>query len=141
MTADTPATKQAIKQPIEIKGVSHPTILRYFETLNAGEFEVTSQLFAIEGAMQPPFEAPIVGRAAIAAYLQKEAPGLIAQPQEGISQESELNCTEFQIAGKVQMPMFGVNVTWYFSIDSMNQFTFTRIKLNASPQELLRLRG
>lgn len=120
---------------INIEGVSHPTILRYFETLNAGEFEATSQLFAIDGAMQPPFESPIVGRAAIAAYLQKEASGLIAMPREGISDNSE-----FQVTGRVQMPMFGVNVTWYFNIGADDQLTFTRIKLIASPQELMKLR-
>lgn len=125
-------------EPIE--GISHPTILRYFETLNAGEFEATSQLFAIEGAMQPPFETPIVGRDAISAFLQKEAPGLIAMPRSGISQEVDTNCTEFQIVGKVQMPMFGVNVTWYFNLNAAGELTFTRIKLNASPQELLKLR-
>ncbi|MBW4524573.1 MAG: ketosteroid isomerase family protein [Phormidium tanganyikae FI6-MK23] len=127
-------------QPIEIEGISHPTILQYFETLNAGEFEATSQLFAIEGAMQPPFETPIMGREAILAYLQKEAPGLIAMPQAGIFEETDQHCTDFQITGKVQMPMFGVNVTWYFTIDQTDQVTFTRIKLNASPQELAKLR-
>ncbi len=127
-------------QTIQIEGISHPTILQYFETLNAGEFAATSQLFAIEGAMKPPFEDLIVGRDAIAAYLQKEASGLIAMPSTGIFQETDQNCTEFQITGKVQMPMFGVNVTWFFTLDSNEQLTFTRIKLNASPQELAKLR-
>jgi hypothetical protein len=126
--------------PIEIQGVSHPTILRYFATLNAGEFEATSQLFAIEGVMKPPFEDSIVGRDAILAYLQQEAPGLTALPEAGISRESDPDCTEFEIAGKVQMPMFGVNVTWYFSVDANDLLTLTRIKLNAAPQELLKLR-
>ncbi|MBD1823900.1 nuclear transport factor 2 family protein [Cyanobacteria bacterium FACHB-DQ100] len=127
-------------QSIEIEGISHPIILRYFETLNAGEFEATSQLFAIEGAMQPPFEQPIIGREAITAYLQKEAPGLTALPQAGTSHTTDQNAIEFQITGRVQMPMFGVNVTWYFTLDSNDQLMFTRIKLNASPQELMKLR-
>jgi len=127
-------------QTIVIEGISHPTILRYFETLNAGEFEATSQLFAIEGEMKPPFEASIVGRDAIADYLKREAPGLITIPQAGMAEETDQNCTEFQITGKVQMPMFGVNVTWYFTVDQTDQLTFTRIKLNASPQELVNLR-
>ncbi len=127
-------------QTIQIEGVSHSTILRYFETLNAGEFAATSQLFAIEGVMKPPFETPIVGRDAIAAYLKKEAPGLIAMPRSGISQKLSQNCTEFQITGTVQMLMLGVNVTWYFNLDAFGDLTFTQIKLNASPQELLKLR-
>lgn len=127
-------------QSIEIEGISHSTILQYFETLNAEEFEATSQLFAIDGAMQPPFEQPIIGREAIAAYLQKEAPGLTALPKAGISHTTDQDAIEFQITGRVQMPMFGVNVTWYFTLDSRDQLMFTRIKLNASPQELMKLR-
>jgi hypothetical protein len=120
---------------MEIEGISHPTILSYFETLNAGEFEATSDLFDVEGAMQPPFETPITGREAIATYLKKEAPGLVALPQKSISQE------DIQIAGKVQMPMFSVNVTWFFTLNPEGQITFTRIKLNASPKELIKLRS
>jgi hypothetical protein len=123
---------------MEIEGISHPTILRYFATLNAGEFEATSELFDPEGAMQAPFESPIVGRSAIADYLQREAVGLQAFPREGIEVPEK---TEYQITGKVQMPMFSVNVTWFFTLNSNQEITFTRIKLNATPQELLKLRG
>ncbi|MCU0549934.1 MAG: ketosteroid isomerase family protein [Leptolyngbya sp. Prado105] len=121
---------------MEIEGISHSTILKYFETLNAGEFEATSELFAPEGAMQPPFESAMVGRDAIVQYLRKEASGLTALPQAG----SAVTETDYQIAGKVQMPMFGVNVTWYFTIDADDKIAFTRIKLNASPQELVNLK-
>lgn len=120
---------------LSIDGISHPTILQYFETLNAGDFEATSELFGADGAMQPPFENPIVGSDAISAYLKKEAPGLTALPQAGISTDPD-----YQVNGRVQMPMFGVNVTWYFTLNSIDQFTFVRIKLNASPQELVKLR-
>ncbi|GAP94351.1 ketosteroid isomerase family protein [Leptolyngbya sp. NIES-2104] len=118
-----------------IDGISHPTILQYFETLNVGEFEATSELFAIDGAMQPPFEKPIEGRDAIANYLKKEAIGLMALPHAGVVTDSE-----YQITGRVQMPMFGVNVTWNFTLNSNDQIAFVRIKLNASPQELVKLR-
>lgn len=120
---------------MEIEGISHPTILSYFETLNAAEFEATSELFDPEGAMQPPFESLIIGRSAIAAYLKKEAPGMVALPQKGILQDNG----EVQIVGKVQMPMFSVNVTWLFQLNPEHSITFTRIKLNASPQELIKL--
>ncbi|MBE9014316.1 nuclear transport factor 2 family protein [Pseudanabaenaceae cyanobacterium LEGE 13415] len=120
---------------LSIDGISHPTILQYFETLNAGDFEAVSELFAIDGAMQPPFEKPIAGRDAIASYLKQEATGLTALPQAGIVTEQD-----YQITGRVQMPMFGVNVTWYFIINPDEQLTFLRIKLNASPQELANLR-
>lgn len=123
---------------MEIEGISHPTILRYFETLNAGEFEATSELFDLEGAMQAPFESPIVGRSEIADYLQREAVGLQAFPREGIAVPET---TDYQITGKVQMPMFSVNVTWFFTLNDNQEITFTRIKLNATPQELMKLRG
>lgn len=125
---------------IAIEGISHPTILRYFETLNAGDFAATSELFALNGAMQPPFESPIRGREAIIEYLQREAQGLTTIPREGIAHPADQNCTEFEIAGRAQLPMFGVNVTWYFTLNSDQEVLFTRIKLNASPQELLKLR-
>lgn len=120
---------------LSIDGISHSTILRYFESLNAGDFKATSELFEVDGAMQPPFEKPIEGRDAIVNYLNKEAIGLMALPQAGVATDSD-----YQITGKVQMPMFGVNVTWYFTLNSSEQITFVRIKLNASPQELVKLR-
>ena len=54
-----------------IEGITEPTVLRYFETLNAGDFENTAALFAADGAIHPPFESGIVGPEAIAAYLTR----------------------------------------------------------------------
>ena len=60
---------------IAIEGITEPTILRYFETLNAGDFEAGAALFAPDGVMYPPFESGITGSGAIANYLQQEAQG------------------------------------------------------------------
>lgn len=125
-------------QTLEV--ISHPTVLRYFETLNAEAFEAVSQLFAIEGVMHPPFESPIEGRDAIAQYLQKEAQGLKLEPQQESMQPLEDGCTEFQITGKVQTPVFGVNVSWRFIVNPADEIAFVKIKLIASPKELLNLR-
>jgi len=122
---------------LTIAGISEPVVLRYFETLNEEAFEATSQLFAVDGAMQPPFEQPIEGRDAIAAYLQAEAKGLKLQPRQGVAQAVEDGCTVVEVSGKVQTPIFAVNVSWHFTLNENKELAFAKIKLLASPQELL----
>ncbi|MEP1060850.1 MULTISPECIES: ketosteroid isomerase family protein [Cyanophyceae] len=129
---------QATASPaLTIAGISEPVILRYFETLNEEAFEATSQLFAVDGVMQPPFEQAIEGQAAIATYLQAEAKGLKLQPRQGVAQAVEDGCTTVEVSGKVQTPIFGVNVSWLFTLNENKELTFAKIKLLASPQELL----
>ncbi|KAM3096020.1 ketosteroid isomerase family protein [Phormidesmis sp. 146-35] len=125
---------------LKIEGIANPTIVAYFETLNSGDFEQTSGLFAINGAMKPPFESPIEGREAIAQYLQTEAKGMVLQPQQGTTLSLEDGCTEVQVRGKVQTPLFGVNVGWQFVLNADQEILLAKIKLLASPQELLKLR-
>ncbi|MBW4567489.1 MAG: nuclear transport factor 2 family protein [Tolypothrix carrinoi HA7290-LM1] len=132
------ATTEAEK--FQIEGISEPVILRYFESLNAGEFDETASLFAPDGVMQPPFESGIVGLDAIATYLKQEAQGIKAEPRQGISENLDNNQIEFQVSGKAQTTWCGVNVMWLFVLNQERQIQFTRIKLLASPQELLNLR-
>ena len=134
----TIATTEAEK--LQIEGITEPVILRYFESLNAGEFERTASLFAPDGVMQPPFESGIVGSNAIAAYLKQEAQGIKAEPREGIAENLDNNQIEFQVSGKAQTTWCGVNVMWLFILNQERQIQFTKIKLLASPQELLILR-
>ncbi|XHX79568.1 MAG: ketosteroid isomerase family protein [Stenomitos frigidus ULC029] len=122
---------------LTIAGISEPVIVRYFETLNEAAFEVTSHLFAVDGVMQPPFEQPIEGREAIATYLRAEAKGLQLQPRRGVARSLENGCTEVEVSGKVQTPVFGVNVSWLFTLNENKELAFAKIKLLASPQELL----
>ncbi|MBW4690786.1 MAG: ketosteroid isomerase family protein [Lyngbya sp. HA4199-MV5] len=126
---------------VTIANINEPIILRYFETLNDGDFEATGQLFAVEGVMKPPFEQPIVGTEAIVAYLQTEAKGLTLQPQQGVVQRLDDGCREVQVTGKVQTPLFSVNVSWQFVLNHEDKLLLAKIKLLASPQELLRFRG
>lgn len=123
-----------------IAGVDAPTILQYFEALNAGEFQRVSELFAIDGALQPPFDDVIVGRAAIAAYLDKEARGFTLQPQSSVAQPLDNGCTEFDIVGQVQTAWFSVNVRWSFILSPDQEIFLVRVKLLASLKELLPLR-
>lgn len=125
---------------LSIEGVTEATILSYFETLNSGDFEGTGALFAPDGAMLPPFDSPVVGKEAIVAYLQEEAKGMQLFPRAGICEQLEDGYLQFQIAGKVQTPFFGVNVSWIFVLDPQSKIFSATIKLLASPQELLNLR-
>jgi len=125
---------------IQIEGITEPCILDYFTTLNAGQFEQTAALFAEDGVMCPPFESGIVGTNAIAAYLQQEAQGLKADPRQGIIDNLENDQIQVQVTGKAQTSWCGVNVMWLFILNAQRQITYTKIKLLASPQELLALR-
>ncbi|MDB9362955.1 nuclear transport factor 2 family protein [Nodularia spumigena CS-588/02] len=129
-----------ITEELQIEGIVEPTIRRYFETLNAGEFAATAVLFADDGVMHPPFESGIVGQEAIAIYLQQEAENIQACPRQGIVETLENDHIEFQVTGKAQTSWCGVNVTWYFILNQQRQISNAKIKLLGSPQELLALR-
>ncbi|HEY9618697.1 MAG TPA: nuclear transport factor 2 family protein [Microcoleaceae cyanobacterium] len=129
-----PVTTQAIE------GLTEPVILRYFELLNAGEFQAASELFAEDGALQPPFEGQIVGREAISNYLVKEAQGLILRPQWGNQRLLDDGCTEFEVAGNVQTALLTVNVSWSMILSPWKELFLVRVKLLASLQELAKFR-
>jgi hypothetical protein len=136
----TPTPQSASTADLTIEGITESVVVRYFETMNAGEYEETAALFAEVGVMQPPFEQPIAGREAIASYLEAEAKGMKLSPRKGIAEILEDNQTEIQVTGKVQTSVFGVNVSWIFVLSPEQEILFTKIKLLASPQELLNLR-
>ncbi len=124
----------------QIQEITETSVLRYFETLNAGEFDQTAALFAKDGVMRPPLESDIVGCDAIAAYLKQEAQNIKAYPNTGISDTLENGNIQVQVTGKAQTSWCGVNVLWIFILNQQRQILYTRIKLLASPQELLSLR-
>ncbi|GAX35500.1 YybH family protein [Nodularia sp. NIES-3585] len=127
-------------EEFQIEGIIEPIILRYFETLNAGEFPATVALFADDGVMYPPFESGIVGKEAIALYLEQEAQNTKAFPRQGIVETLENEHIQFQVTGKAQTSWCGVNVTWFFILNRQRQIINAKIKLLGSPQELLALR-
>ncbi|MEO0839774.1 MAG: ketosteroid isomerase family protein [Cyanobacteria bacterium J06643_5] len=128
------------KESIDIQGINEPTIQHYFHSLNANDYEKTASLFAENGVMHPPFESGITGRDAILNYLNKEAIDIKAYPRECVSEILEDNQTQIKVAGKVETPWFGVNVSWLFLLNENCQILDVKIKLLASPQELLSLR-
>ncbi|MBD1885803.1 nuclear transport factor 2 family protein [Microcoleus vaginatus] len=137
----TATTRPILTSSIKIPGITMPEILQYFETLNAGDFEATANLFADDGVLHAPFEEPIIGSISIATYLKKEARGMQLEPQQGVSQILEDGKVEVQVSGRVQTPAFGVNVGWLFLLNSDQKLLSVTVKLLASPQELLNLRS
>jgi hypothetical protein len=136
----TATTRPILTTSIKIAGITMPEVLQYFETLNAGDFEATANLFADKGVLHAPFEDPIIGRISIATYLKKEARGMQLQPQKGVSQILEEGKVEVQVSGRVQTSAFGVNVGWRFLFNYDQKILSVTVKLLASPQELLNLR-
>jgi hypothetical protein len=137
----TATTRPIITSSIKIAGITKPTVLRYFETLNAGDFDATANLFAEDGVLHAPFEEPIIGSSSIATYLKTEARGMQLEPQQGVSEILEDGNVEVQVSGRVQTSAFGINVAWLFLLNSDQKLLSVTVKLLASPQELLNLRS
>lgn len=123
-----------------IEGIDESVVWRYFQTMNAADYEGTAALFAPTGVMHPPFEEPKEGTEAIATYLKAEAKGMQLFPREGIAETIEEDQIQVQVKGKVQTALFGVNVAWIFILNPEREILYAQIKLLASPQELLNLR-
>ncbi|HEY9832548.1 MAG TPA: ketosteroid isomerase family protein [Stenomitos sp.] len=123
-----------------IEGIDESVVWRYFQTMNAADYEGTAALFAPTGVMHPPFEEPIEGTEAIATYLKAEAKGMQLIPKQGIAETLEDGQIQVQVKGKVQTSVFGVNVAWIFMLNAEREILDAQIKLLASPQELLNLR-
>lgn len=123
-----------------IEGITEPVILNYFTYLNSGDFKATADLFATDGILQPPFEDPIVGREAIAQYLNLEGKGLELYPKQGNIETTDDQLTKILITGKVKTSLFSVNVSWDFLLTPDQEIAFAEIKLLAALQELLHLK-
>jgi hypothetical protein len=117
-----------------------PSLVKYFETINSGDFEATAALFAENGELYPPFEASIAGREAIALYLKAEAKGMRLEPHQSNVSLSEDNLIKVNVSGKVFTSLFSVNVAWQFLLNSSSQIIAAKINLLASAQELLQLK-
>lgn len=133
-------TEAPTEHSIAIAGIEELAIVNYFATINQEEFSQTAALFAEDGKMLAPFAEPIVGRENIAAYLAEEATGMKLLPVQGILETEEENET-YKVLGKVRTSLFSVNVAWYFTLNCDRQLTSARIKLLASPQQLLNLQS
>jgi hypothetical protein len=120
--------------------IENAIIKQYFEALNQGDVAAVAELFAPDGILQPPFHQPIVGRAAIAQYLQEEAVGINLSPTDYSFQPLESGQTEHMISGKVQTSLLCVNALWNIVLEKDSKISFVRVKLLASLAELLKVR-
>jgi hypothetical protein len=125
---------------IEIVGINEPTIEKYFQTINQGDYQATAQLFTKEGILKAPFELPIAGKDEIVKYLTAEAKGMKLIPRQGNQESRQEELCLYQIQGKVKTSLFSVNVAWDFLLNRMSEIVEVKIKLLASPQELLKIR-
>ena len=135
---------EPVSTKVKIEGIDEPAVLRYVEAMNADNFDAAIALFTPDGALQPPFQKPIVGHEAIARYMREEAQGLNMMPQQGISEVQADGSKQLKVTGVVQTPWFGVNVgmniAWRFLINPQGKIFFVAIDMLASPEELLNLR-
>jgi hypothetical protein len=128
---------------VTIEGVTNSTVLNYMDNLNANDFGTLIDLFAPDGALQPPFQRPIVGRDAVLQFFNEECQNLKLIPERGVSEPAEDGYTQVKVTGKVQTPWFGaavgMNMAWRFLINPDGKIFFVAIDLLASPKELLNL--
>lgn len=128
---------------VTIQGVTNATVLNYMDNLNANDFDALIELFLPDGALQPPFKRPIVGKENILRFFKEECQNLKLIPQNGVTEPADGGYTQVKVTGKVQTPWFGGNVgmdiAWRFLMNPEGKIFFVAIDLLASPKELLNL--
>lgn len=133
----------AQRTQVSIQGIDNPTVLSYMNNLNANDFEALIQLFVPDGALQPPFQRPIVGKDKIMRFFREECQNLNLLPERGVSEPADDGYTQVKVTGKVQTPWFGaavgMNMAWRFLLNPDGKIFFVAIDLLASPKELLNL--
>jgi hypothetical protein len=122
----------AQRTQVAIEGVDNQTVLAYINNMNANDFDVVIELFAPTGALQPPFQKPIVGKEDVLRYLREECQNLKLMPERGVVESVDDGFTQIKVTGKVQTPWFG-------AADAQGKIFFVAIDLLASPKELLNL--
>ena len=138
----TPPTPEELRKNVFIEGVINPTVNSYMNLLNANDFDNLIQLFLPDGALQAPFQKPIVGTEAILRFFREDCQNLRLLPERGYSEPTEGDFTQIKVTGKVQTPWFGagigMNVAWRFLLNPEGKIYFVAIDLLASPAELLK---
>jgi len=127
---------------VVIEGVENATVINYTDLLNANDFDNLIELFLPDGALQPPFQRPIVGRDAVLRFFREDCQNLKLLPDRGVTEPSDGGFTQIKVTGKVQTPWFGagvgMNVAWRFLLDPQGKIYFVAIDLLASAAELLK---
>ena len=138
-----PPQEMSQRQEVAIPGITNPTILAYMNNMNANDFDALIELFLPDGALQPPFQRPIIGKESIMRFFKQECQNLKLLPENGVVEPAEDNYTQVKVTGKVQTPWFGakvgMNIAWRFLLDPNDKVFFVAIDLLASPKELMNL--
>jgi len=138
-----PPQQMSQRTSVAIQGVDNQTVLSYMNYMNANDFDALIQLFTDDGALQPPFQRPIIGKDAVYRFFREECQNLKLVPEQGVSEPTEEGYTQIKVTGKVQTPWFGagvgMNMAWRFLLNPENKIYFVAIDLLASPKELLNL--
>jgi len=133
----------AQRSRVTIEGVDNPTILSNMDNLNANDFEALIQLFTPDGALQPPFQKPIIGKDDVLRFFKEDCQNLKLLPERGVVEPAPDGYTQIKVTGKVQTPWFGagvgMNIAWRFLLNPENKIFFVAIDLLASAKELLNL--
>jgi hypothetical protein len=131
------------REKVQIEGVDNETVLSYMNNLNANDFDALIELFTSDGALQPPFQRPIVGKEAVLRFFREDCQNLKLIPERGVVEPADDGYTQIKVTGKVQTPWFGagvgMNMAWRFLLSPDNKIFFVAIDLLASPKELLNL--
>ena len=135
-------TPEESRKKVFIEGVINPTINAYMDLLNANDFDNLIALFLPDGALQPPFQKPIVGTDAILRFFREDCQNLRLLPERGYAEPADGGFNQIKVTGKVQTPWFGagvgMNVAWRFLLNPEGKIYFVAIDLLASPAELLK---
>ena len=135
-------TPEELRKKVFIEGVINPTVNNYMDLLNANDFDNLIQLFLPDGALQPPFQKPIVGTDAILRFFREDCQNLKLLPERGYAEPTNDGFNQIKVTGKVQTPWFGagigMNVAWRFLLNPEGKIYFVAIDLLASPAELLK---
>ncbi len=138
-----PPKEMSQRTSVSIKGVDNPTVLNYMNNMNANDFDNLIKLFVEDGALQPPFQRPIVGKDNVYKFMREDCQNLKLMPEQGVIEPAEDGYTQIKVTGKVQTPWFGaavgMNMAWRFLLNPENKIYFVAIDLLASPKELLNL--
>jgi hypothetical protein len=138
-----PAKDTDKRSQVKIQGIENVTVLSYMNNMNANDFDALIELFAADGALQPPFQKPIMGRDAVLRFFKEDCQNLKLMPEQGVTEPGEEGFTQIKVTGKVQTPWFGagvgMNMAWRFLLNPEGKIFFVAIDLLASPKELLNL--
>ncbi|MGL5082804.1 MAG: orange carotenoid-binding protein [Microcoleaceae cyanobacterium] len=139
--AVVPPVDMAQRTQVTIQGIDNATVTSYMNNLNANDFDALIELFAPDGALQPPFRRPIIGKEAVLRFFREECQNLKLLPEQGVAEPADEGYTQLKVTGKVQTPWFGggvgMNIAWRFLLNPEGKIYFVAIDLLASPKELL----